>query len=100
MPDIGLLKMDVRVLDLPALRERLAAMESMLPMWKPIETCDVTSSPGEERQWILVYGDCGRALGYVIDYGDGARHVAAAGFNGVWKITHWMPLPAPPDDEA
>jgi hypothetical protein len=63
--------------------------------WKPIEACDITSRPGEERRRILVTGrKFHNQIGYVIDYGDGTRHVAAEGFHGDWEITHWMPLPS------
>lgn len=65
--------------------------------WQPIESCSVFSRPGEERKRILVYGPTlGIHLGYCIDYGDGSRFHAAEGFHGDWNITHWMPLPEPP----
>jgi hypothetical protein len=73
----------------------------MTEQWKPIESCTVFSKPGEDRKEILVYGpQLGRHIGYCIDYGDGTRHYAAQGFHGDWKITHWMPLPEIPKENA
>jgi len=65
--------------------------------WQPIESCTVLTQPGKDRQYVWVYGpDFGCQRGFVIDYGDGTRHVGAEGFQGDWEITHWMPLPPPP----
>lgn len=81
---------------------QLAALPgSDLRAWQPIEMCDVLTKPGADRKRVLVYGpEFGAQFGYVIDYGDGSRHHQAEGFHGDgWKITHWMPLPAPPSDD-
>lgn len=64
--------------------------------WQPIETCDRLTTPGSERVRVLVYGEMGIQPGYVVGYPDGDRKAIAEGFHGDWAITHWMPLPEPP----
>lgn len=74
--------------------------------WQPIETAPV------DQRGLLWIGDAGPnhsnvAFGTVREfkpYHDPGkpmppkRYAIAEGFNGPWKITHWMPLPDPPHE--
>lgn len=58
--------------------------------WQPIDTAP-------KDQMVLVYG---RACNFRLAYYDPheARWMTIPGMWGVGRPTHWMPLPAPPDE--
>jgi len=64
--------------------------------WQPIETAPKTADLIHGPPRVLVFGDCGIAFGKVWHYEDGDIKGYAEGYNGEWKITHWMPLPESP----
>lgn len=66
--------------------------------WQPIET-----APKDVRGLVWIEDKVlrGVAFGRVITYGNsGERFAVADGFNGDWNISHWMPLPEPPQSDA
>jgi hypothetical protein len=85
--------------------QRTLAHESTegVPGWRPIETAPVSSS--EDQQSVMLWvsdggssgaGCCAFGRCYRV-FPDSPVRVAAIGFYGDWKITHWMPLPNPPE---
>lgn len=59
--------------------------------WQPIET-----APRDESRILVYINDPAssvqrHAFGHVYESG----RVIAEGYNGDWRITHWMPLPEP-----
>lgn len=73
--------------------------------WQPIETAPVTP-PDKEPEEVLLWlpgggfdhkGCC--AFGRCYKYSDGNVRAVASGFLG-FEITHWMPLPEPPDSPS
>jgi hypothetical protein len=73
-----------------------SALSEGLGAWQPIAT-----APRDGRR-VLVWIDDERAakkvaFAHLWFYStDGRLGGGAEGYNGEWKITHWMPLPAPP----
>lgn len=61
--------------------------------WQPIET-----APDAETILVYVNDPLGKGVhfGCVYRYPDGTFYPRAQGLHGDWKITHWMPLPEPP----
>ncbi len=66
-----------------------------LGAWQPIET-----APRDGRRvlvWIADKTYTGPAFAKLWFYStDGRLGGGAEGYNGDWNITHWMPLPPPP----
>lgn len=65
--------------------EAIEQLEAALPKWIP-----VTERLPEKNTWVLAYG---KYNDHVVDYVD---------INGLWSygnITHWMPLPEPPEEK-
>jgi len=67
--------------------------------WQPIETAPIRDLLNEGPFACLVYSkETGVKTGRVWRYAEG--HVGsgtADSFHGDWNITHWMPLPEPPN---
>ncbi len=71
--------------------------------WQTIDTAPTMKNEWDEvpsvMLWVADGGGKGsgcHAFGRVYRYRDGTSRAVASGFSGNWKITHWMPLPAPP----
>ena len=75
-----------------------AALSTPEPQgWRPIaEARMVSDFLHDSPDRCLVYGEMGVAMGRAWRYPGGEPCAQAAGFNGEWKISHWMPLPEPP----
>lgn len=77
--------------------------KAMLPRWIPV----AERLPEEERQVLAYYGFnhgdgyLGMMFMQVLDYyaHDPKPHFQHEGLNGM-TVTHWMPLPEPPKEEA
>lgn len=67
-----------------------------LGAWQPIAT-----APRDGRRvlvWIADKNYTGHAFARLWFYStDGRLGGGAEGYNGDWRITHWMPLPEPPE---
>lgn len=73
--------------------------------WQPIETAPADMAEREPPRLLLWVANGGwdgqddSAFGRVyIGEHTNERHASAEGYSGGWNITHWMPLPAPPED--
>lgn len=65
--------------------------------WQPIETAPISDALNPMHRIMMWMPGAGVAFGYVYGDGDGGIMTAPEGYSGsVWKVTHWMPLPAPP----
>jgi hypothetical protein len=67
-----------------------------LGAWQPIET-----APRDGRRVLVWIADShtGHAFAKLWFYStDGRLGGGAEGYNGDWNITHWMPLPSPPNE--
>lgn len=65
--------------------------------WLPIESFDTDLSDDKRAPVpVLLFGEFGVKAGAIYKYVDGEISAQAYGFNGAWKVTHWMPLPEPP----
>ncbi len=68
--------------------------------WQPIETAPISDTKlrhGDRHQVFLWVVGFGLTTGYVFDDGEGGQIISANGFGGTFKVSHWMPLPEPPD---
>lgn len=71
--------------------------------WKPLDTApkvEPLDSPATVLLWVADGGGKGsgcHAFGRVYRYADGTTRAVASGFSGEWNVTHWMPLPTPPN---
>ena len=75
-------------------------METNSMKWQPIST-----APKDESRvlvWINHKNYKGVAFAKLWFYADGSLGGGAEGFggHGNWNITHWMPLPPPPEAET
>jgi hypothetical protein len=68
--------------------------------WQPIETAPETAWGDRGTDALLYSPEFGVKAGDIGNYGDGPR-AHAGGYHGCavrdWGVTHWMPLPAPPE---
>lgn len=65
--------------------------------WRPIRT-----APRDGRRVLVWIDDSKQTVAFakLWFYEDGSLGGGAEGFNGHWNITHWMPLPDPPEYRA
>lgn len=66
-------------------------------MWQPIETAPRSTFNIVKR--VILWNEDHKTpcFGEVYDDGEGGIFVSANGYHGKWNITHWMPLPEPPN---
>lgn len=65
--------------------------------WQPIETAP-RSTFFKSCELMLWNEDHKRpCFGYIYDDEQGGILVSAGGYHGNWNITHWKPMPEPPN---
>lgn len=68
--------------------------------WQPIESAPVIQGWLDGPPRCLVYSkEFGIQMGRAWRYPNGDARGQGDGFNGEWNVTHWMPLPEPPEAE-
>ena len=71
--------------------------------WQPIETAPVSSLDGDPIEILLWIADGGAAGAGGISFGrcyrsaSGAVKAVPVSYRGNYTVTHWMPLPEPPE---
>lgn len=74
--------------------------------WQPLNTVPAIKewdTPESVLLWVADGGGKGsgcHAFGRVYRYADGTTSAVASGFSGNWNVTHWMPLPDPPNSSG
>lgn len=69
--------------------------------WHPVsvkpQAEEVRGMPWKEKRNLLVWIQDANtfAPGKYVEYDDGYGSFSAAGYNGDWKITHWMEITPP-----
>jgi hypothetical protein len=74
-----------------------AILGEQMMTWQPIET-----APKDGRRVLVWIDDThtkGCAFANLWFYESGRLGGGAEGYNGDWNITHWMPLPDPPQSD-
>ena len=83
--------------------ERIRKLEQRVPRWISVEE----RLPDKSHDWVLIIGkwesDGGWIVPHVAEYREGIWMTNGTGWNKIEdlhiKITHWMPLPEPPEEE-
>lgn len=72
--------------------------------WQPIETAPADTADGEPPEILVWVANGGVRKEGAVAFGrvyigerTHERRPQASGYSGDWKITHWMPLPEPPE---
>jgi hypothetical protein len=87
--------------DIDGRANELEAALASLPVegWVPISEAPETELLGEGLAALVYSPEFGVQIGRVYNFAGDKPRGFASGFNGDWNVTHFRPLPQPPQDQ-
>jgi len=96
---------DIYPTNLDRAKSHFLAGYAAAQQWRELCDAPISDTMGDQHKLLLWVADGGFdregdiCFGVVRQRHSGGIYAQAYGYSGNWKITHWMPLPKPPEAE-